>query len=163
MKSIYELTTEAKYIASLLEENEGELNEELESLLVINQNDIQTKAINYAYLIKAFGYDLYYIENEIKRLQELKKAKNNAIDRMKESISNAMNIYGIEKVDSPTLKLSLRKSESVEVMNEEIIPSHFFTVKEVKTVNKTKIKEAIKNGENVFGAILQVNNNLQIK
>jgi hypothetical protein len=161
MKSIYQLTTEALEIASLLEENE--LTPEIEQALVINQDELKEKSLNYAYVIRTFEDDVTTIENEIKRLRALKEAKTNSIERLKESISTAMNIYGIEKVESPLLKLSFRKSESVEITNEEVLPMSFKTEKVTYTPNKTKIKEAIKNGETVFGAILQINYNLQIK
>jgi hypothetical protein len=161
MKSIYQLTTEALEIASLLEENE--LTPEIEQALVINQDELKEKALNYAYVIRTFEDDVTAIENEIKRLRALKEAKTNSIERLRESISTAMNIYGIEKVESPLLKLSFRKSEAVEITNEEVLPMSFKTEKVTYTPNKTKIKEAIKNGETVFGAILQINSNLQIK
>jgi hypothetical protein len=161
MKSIYQLTTEALEIASLLEENE--LTPEIEQVLVINQDELKEKALNYAYVIRTFEDDVISIDNEIKRLRALKEAKTNSIERLKESISTAMNIYGIEKVESPLLKLSFRKSEAVEITNEEVLPLSFKTEKVTYTPNKTKIKEAIKNGETVFGAILQINYNLQIK
>jgi len=161
MKSIYQLTTEALEIASLLEENE--LTPEIEQALVINQDELKEKALNYAYVIRTFEDDVTAIENEIKRLRALKEAKTNSIERLRESISTAMNIYGIEKVESPLLKLSFRKSEAVEITNEEVLPMSFKTEKVTYTPNKVKIKEAIKNGETVFGAILQINSNLQIK
>ena len=161
MKSIYQLTTEALEIASLLEENE--LTPEIEQALVINQDELKEKALNYAYVIRTFEDDVTTIENEIKRLRALKEAKTNSIERLRESISTAMNIYGIEKVESPLLKLSFRKSEAVEITNEEVLPMSFKTEKVTYTPNKVKIKEAIKNGETVFGAILQINYNLQIK
>jgi hypothetical protein len=161
MKSIYQLTTEALEIASLLEENE--LTPEIEQALVINQDELKEKALNYAYVIRTFEDDVTAIENEIKRLRALKEAKTNSIERLRESISTAMNIYGIEKVESPLLKLSFRKSEAVEITNEEVLPMSFKTEKVTYTPNKVKIKEAIKNGETVFGAILQINYNLQIK
>jgi hypothetical protein len=161
MKSIYQLTTEALEIASLLEENE--LTPEIEQALVINQDELKEKALNYAYVIRSFEDDVTSIDNEIKRLRALKEAKTNSIERLKESISTAMNIYGIEKVESPLLKLSFRKSEAVEITNEEVLPMSFKTEKVTYTPNKVKIKEAIKNGETVFGAILQINSNLQIK
>jgi hypothetical protein len=161
MKSIYQLTTEALEIASLLEENE--LTPEIEQALVINQDELKEKALNYAYVIRTFEDDVTTIDNEIKRLRALKEAKTNSIERLKESISTAMNIYGIEKVESPLLKLSFRKSEAVEITNEEVLPMSFKTEKVTYTPNKVKIKEAIKNGETVFGAILQINSNLQIK
>jgi hypothetical protein len=161
MKSIYQLTTEALEIASLLEENE--LTPEIEQVLVINQDELKEKALNYAYVIRTFEDDVTSIDNEIKRLRSLKEAKTNSIERLKESISTAMNIYSIEKVESPLLKLSFRKSEAVEITNEEVLPLSFKTEKVTYTPNKVKIKEAIKNGETVFGAILQINYNLQIK
>jgi hypothetical protein len=161
MKSIYQLTTEALEIASLLEENE--LTPEIEQALVINQDELKEKALNYAYVIRTFEDDVTAIDNEIKRLRALKEVKTNSIERLKHSISTAMNIYGIEKVESPLLKLSFRKSEAVEITNEEVLPLSFKTEKVTYTPNKVKIKESIKNGETVYGAILQINYNLQIK
>lgn len=161
MKSLYKISQEAIDLASQLEE--GELTAELESALAINQNELQEKAINYAYAIKSIESDIDAISKEIARLQALKKAKTNAIDRMKESVVNAMNIYGIEKVTSPTLNLSIRRSESVEILMEAIIPVEYGTTKSVWTPNKTYIKNAIKNGEVVEGAVIKENFSLQIK
>jgi hypothetical protein len=74
-----------------------------------------------------------------------------------------MQLYGIEKVESSFLKLSFRKSESVEVINEAQLLPEFTTTKVTTTPNKTAIKEAIKRGEVVEGAVLVTNQNLQIR
>lgn len=161
MKSLFNITAEALELASALEE--GELTPELETALAINQNELQEKAINYAYVIKSLEGDISAIDEEIKRLQALKKAKTNAIDRMKESVSNAMQLYGMEKLTSPTLSLSLRKSESVEVDLTEALPNDFKITKVTVTPDKIAIKQAIKQGENITGASLKINYNLQIK
>ena len=161
MKSLFNITAEALQLASALEE--GEITAELETSLVINQEELQQKAINYAYVIKTVEYDISAIDEELKRLQAVKKAKNNVIDRMKESVVNAMGIYGMEKISSPTMNLSLRKSESIEIINESQIPDGFKTQKITITPDKTRIKEAIKDGDEVQGAVLSVNYNLQIK
>jgi hypothetical protein len=50
--NLYELTQEAKLLASILESEE--LSEDLEMMLVINQNDLQAKSINYAKFISNF-------------------------------------------------------------------------------------------------------------
>lgn len=163
MKSLYEITADAKQIMAMLEENEGELTPELEQALIINQGEVQIKSQNYALAIKIVENDINYIEEEIARLQALKKAKTNTVQRMRESVSNAMEMYGIDKIETPTLKMFFRKSESVTIINEDIIPDTFITVKTVRTPNKTKIKEAIKEGQSVYGAVLDVNYNLQIK
>jgi uncharacterized small protein (DUF1192 family) len=161
MKSLFNITAEVLELASALEE--GELTPELETALAINQNELQEKAINYGYVVKSLEGDISAIDEEIKRLQALKKAKSNAIDRMKESVSNAMQLYGMEKLTSPTLSLSLRKSESVDVDLTEALPNDFKITKVTVTPDKIAIKQALKQGENITGATLKINYNLQIK
>jgi hypothetical protein len=161
MKSLYQISREAMEIASQLEE--GELTPEMETALAINQNELQEKAINYGYAIKSMEDDVTAINEEIKRLQAIKTAKSNAIDRMKEAVSNAMQVYGIEKVTSPTLNLSFRKSEVVEVELVEALSNDFKIVKTTVTADKVAIKQAIKQGENITGARIVQKFNLQIK
>jgi hypothetical protein len=161
MKSLFNITAEALNLASALED--GEITPELENRLIINQTELQEKAINYAYVIRTVEIDVSAIDEEIKRLQAIKKAKTNVIDRMKESVVTAMGIYGIEKVSTPTLNLSLRKSESIEIVNESQIPDGFKTQKITVAPDKTRIKQAIKDGDEVQGAVLNINYNLQIK
>ena len=72
-----------------------------------------------------------------------------------------MNLYSIEKVESPALKLSFRKSESVEIS--ENLDQRFMIEKITLQPDKVAIKEAIKKGEQVEGAVLVINQNLQIK
>jgi len=74
-----------------------------------------------------------------------------------------MLVSNIEKIESPLFKLSIRKSEAVEVDIVEALPGAFINVKNVVTADKVAIKEAIKRGEYVTGARLIENFNLQIK
>jgi len=160
-KSLYNITAEALELVSALEE--GELTPELEIALIINQNELQEKAINYGYAIKSMWDDVTAIDEEIKRLQVIKTAKNNAADRMRGSIINAMMLYGIEKVTSPTLNLSFRKSETVEVDLIQFLPNNLKIVKTTVTADKIAIKKAIKEGQHITGAFIKENFNLQIK
>jgi len=157
--NLYQITNEYLILASQLEQ--GELTPEIEEQLQINEAQIKEKGINYGFVIKSIENEIYLIESEIKRLQEIKKIKNNAVDRLKNAITEAMQLYGFDKIESHNLKLSFRKSESVEIINENQIEDKF--KKQSFTIDKTSIKNAIKNGENVEGAIVEVNYNLQIK
>jgi hypothetical protein len=162
MKSMYEISREAMDIVSALEENEGELNPDIESALRINQNELQDKAINYSYAIKTVSNDVDAISEEIKRLQALKKAKENVVQKLKDTVVNAMQIYCIEKVETPTLKLSIRRSEAVEV--DDSFDDDIYMIKKVTyTPDKTRLKDAIKRGESIQGVTLKENYNLQIK
>ncbi len=159
--NLYTLTTQAKEISLLLEE--GEFTPEIEQALAITQEQLQEKSLQYTYVIKNLEADSQAIDNEIKRLKAMKEAKDNAIDRMKEAVRNAMLAFGIDKIESSLFKLSLRRSESVEVVNIDQLPESLTTVKKTVSADKVKIKEAIKAGQNVEGAVIVENFSLQIK
>lgn len=162
MKSLFQISTEARNLASAL--IEGELSEELENALVINQTELQDKAINYGYAIKSIEFDVDDIDSEIKRLQGLKTSRVNAIERMKSTVLEAMQIYGIEKVTSPTLNLSVRNNpESVDLVNEYQIPDCYKKEKVTVSIDKTAIKKDIQDGKEVPGAILKRSTRLEIK
>ena len=158
---LYEITQEAQYLAVLLETEE--LTPELEEALIINQDQLQAKAVNYAKVIANYQAESDAIDQEIKRLKAMKDSREKKIELLKESVKKAMLLSGIEKVESPLFKLSVRRSEAVEVDLVESLPNAFLNVKNVVTADKLAIKEAIKRGENVIGARLVENFNLQIK
>jgi seryl-tRNA synthetase len=159
--NLYEITRDALELASLLETEE--LTPELESALVINQEQLQAKASNYAKVIANIQSDADAIETEIKRLKAMKESKERAITRLKDAVRDAMLVSAIDKIESPLFKLALRRSEAVEVDVVEALPIEFKNFKEVITADKVAIKEAIKRGEFVMGARLIENFNLQIK
>ena len=159
--NLYTLTTEAQMIASLLETEE--LTPELESMLIINQQELSDKSMNYAKVIRNKEADSDAIDNEIKRLKAMKESNDRVIDRMKDAVRNAMLASGIDKIESSLFKLSLRRSEAVEVVNIDQLPESLTVVKKMESADKVKIKEAIKNGILVEGAVIVENFNLTIK
>ena len=159
--NLYTLTTEAQMIASLLETEE--LTPELESMLIINQQELSDKSMNYAKVIRNKEADSDAIDNEIKRLKAMKESNDRVIDRMKDAVRNAMLASGIDKIESSLFKLSLRRSEAVEVVNIDQLPESLTVVKKMVSADKVKIKEAIKNGILVEGAVIVENFSLQIK
>lgn len=159
--NLFNIKQEYINLVNTIIENNGELSPELSQALAINETDLKEKAINYGYVIRSFEYENDIIDAEIKRLKALKEQKEKAIQKLKDAVSDAMNLYGIEKVESPALKLSFRKSESVEIS--ENLDKRFMIEKVTLQPDKVAIKEAIKKGEQVDGAVLVINQNLQIK
>lgn len=159
--NLYEITREAQELAFLLETDE--LTPELEAALIINQDQLQAKAGNYAKVITNIQSDSDAIDAEIKRLKAMKDTKDRAVNRLKEALREAMLVSGIDKIESSLFKLSLRRSEAVEVDIVEALPNDFVTRKVVVTADKVSIKEAIKRGENITGARIIENFSLQIK
>jgi hypothetical protein len=162
-KSLYNIEQEYLEIANQLED--GELSPELETALAINEKELQGKAIAYAYVIKESEDTVSVIDAEIKRLQGLKKTEQNKAKRLKETISNAMELYGITEIKTETLKLNFRRSEGVICTDESVgVPSEFATVvPETIKPNLVAIKAAIKEGIEVTGFEIEERYSLQIK
>jgi len=161
--SLFEIESQYRLLADTLIEAGGELTDGMETALQINKTDLETKARSYGYVVLDLESEVEQIDAQIKRLSAMKSARNKTIDRLKETVSNAMQLFEISEVKTATLKLNFRKSESVEVDNLDLLDATYKTEKISVTANKVKIKEDIKAGISVTGAVLQVNNNLQIK
>ena len=167
MQSLYEISNELREVYNKLENGEGidqetgELNQELVNALEVSQANLQQKGIDIGYVIKSFDDEIELYDKEIKRLTERKKALQNAQERVKNNLKNAMEEFNIIEIKGQTLKITFRKSESVEIDDIEALDDKFKRVK--VEADKTAIKQAIKQGEQVEGARLVENNNLQIR
>lgn len=114
-KSLYTIRQDHLTLLALIEEAEGELTPEIEGQLALTQEDFQNKAVSYAYVVKGFENTQEVIDKEIKRLTELKKKAAAREELFKNLLSDAMKQFGVEKIETPTLKLFFRKSSPVEL------------------------------------------------
>ena len=161
MKSLYKIQEEYVKIAEHLFEEDGELTPELEQLLNINKSELEQKGVAYAYIIKDLQDYEAKAEAEIKIIQAIENITKKNIELLKSRISSAMKQFGVEKIESEFIKLSFRKSERVDIENEDLIPDEYKTYK--PTVNKSDLKDAIKKGIDIQGCSISVIENLQIK
>ena len=159
--NIYQI--EQAYIGLADQLTNDEVTPELEAQLAITESQMQEKGRNYGYVIKSLETDCDVIDVEIKRLSALKKVRQNAADRLKTTLSDAMKLFGIYEIKTPTLRISFRKSKSIEIVNESQIDRKYITVKTTESVSKTAIKAALDDGIEVQGAIQIESLNLQIK
>lgn len=119
--NIWKIQQELLSIFDKLEENGGELTEELEQRLAISQEDFRSKVESYTNVIKAVKADITAIDQESKRLAELKKSKTAMIDRLSKVIINAVEMFGETSkngskfFDYGTGKVSIRNSQKIEL------------------------------------------------
>lgn len=146
-----------------IEQAEGEITPEIADRLDAVSSNIEVKTQNYAFIIKSYDSNVDAIDAEIERLQTLKQRNKRNIENLKARLKGAMEDMGVEKISTPLITASLRKSESVEVDDETLVPMEYKNKKVEYKVDKTRIKEAIKSGTSVFGASIKTNTNLQIK
>jgi len=161
-KSLYKIESEYLELFARIEMAEGELTPDLESALEINKNELEVKSIAYVEVIKQKESFNTRINDEIKRLQALKKQNDNLILRLKNNLLNAVNLFG--NFEAGFLKFSTRKSKQVEVnCDPNDLPKEFKTVTVSETPDKNAIKKAIEQGQEVSGCRIVENINLTIK
>lgn len=163
MKSLFHITQEYSLISDELIESGGELTGGLETALLINQEDLQTKAVQLAMVFKDLEYQEEYCRAEISRIAAIQKRVSGAQDRLKDTISAAMNLYGITEIKGDNIKLSFRASEALNVIDLSAIPAFLKDEKVIETVDKKELAKMIKAGTNIPGVELEKRLNLQIK
>ena len=159
-KSLYHIETEYLTLINQVEELGGELTEDLEAQLMINETELQSKSIAYLSVVSGKEAINSQIDEEIKRLQALKKSNNTLISNLKGRLLQAVKLYGAFEVG--LTKFGTRKSSQVIVEDVNSLPSEFKTIKVTESANKAEIKKAIKAGESIGGCELVEKDNLKI-
>lgn len=155
--NLYEITELQK---ELEREEDAEVKQDLQELIAI---ELKNKSNNITYVIKNLEGNNAAIDAEIERLQALKKRNSSNIENIKSNVLWFMQQNNIDTIKSDLATYSLRKSESTDIENVELIPQEFITIKQTFTPDKTAIKKVIKEGREVPGAKVITNYNLQIK
>lgn len=165
---LYELTSDFLNFMEAVDNDEipeEAIADTLESITM----DIEEKADNVACLLKSLDAEIAAIKAEATRLIERGRAKEKTYDRIKEYLAENLQRVGIDKMETARNKIIFRKSESIEIGDE----SAFIAWAENKRddlltysapkVNKTAIKKALKDGDEIVGAQIVVKQHLQIK
>lgn len=124
MASIFNIQQDLYAIFDSIEENEGEITPELEEALTIKREEFSTKIQGYVAYIKQLELDNKGIKEEIARLKDLQKSKEKTIDSLKKIMAMAIKAFGdtnksgTKFLDYGTGKVSIRKSDSIEVDEE---------------------------------------------
>lgn len=124
MASIFNIQQNLYSIFDSIEENEGEITPELEEALTIKREEFSTKIQGYVAFIKQLELDNKGIKEEIARLKDLQKSKEKTIDNLKKIMAMAIDAFGdtnksgTKFLDYGTGKVSIRKSDSIEVDEE---------------------------------------------
>ena len=152
----------------MMEETGGEVTDEIMEDLAIRRDNFQHKAEAYSKFILKLESEADIAAAEIKRIQAIKKTKDNTATRLRETLRDALMVFGNENpktgnkaYETALFKLSLRKSQSVEITDESEVPDEFWAIK--KEISKSTISQAIKDGLEVPGATMKENYGLQIK
>lgn len=127
--NIYELT--AEYMA-LQEAFETQDDDTVAALLADTDKAIENKADGYAKVIKNFEADIEGLKAEIRRLSDKKAVLENAIQRLKDTLKQAMVITGKTKFKTQLFSFGIQKNGGAAPIYlrvpEEQIPDEFMKI-----------------------------------
>ena len=152
---LYEIDNE---IMNCIDEETGEIidPEKLESLEMEREKKIEGVAL----WVKNWKAESAALKAEKEAFAAREKSANKKIEGLENWLSYAL---AGSKLSTNRVSISFRKSESVEIIDSNVVPKKYLRVKIEKTPDKTLIKEALKNGLKVRGCTLKEKQNISIK
>lgn len=169
MTTLYELAAEYQKLLDIALESD-EIDDETFEYIQKLDGAIEKKIENIACVIKELENNTGIVNNEIDRLSERAARYYKNLKALKSYVVNTMEQVGKKKIETPTMTLGVRKSESTEIDNEFIEEAKeknlyklMRIVPERVEADKTAIKEYIKQGNKLEHAKIVEKKNLSIR
>ena len=155
MSSLYEINEQ---LLNLTDSETGEITDwsAFEALQLARDEKIENIALYHKNLLA----EAAALKAEEKSFAERRKRAENKAESLKKYLDSALagKKFGTVKVD-----ISYRKSTSVDVQDVDKLPEEYRKTVTTVSADKVSIAKALKDGEEVEGATLVENNNIQIK
>ena len=157
-----ELTTTFGQLAEQLEADDdtrAQALAELEAALLAeegNKQALAAKADATCWVIEHLRGQAAYRQQQAKRLTELSRSDASRADALEDSLVLVLTRLQPKatQFSFPNHELSSRKSQAVEIEDEDSLPSEWLTLKTTSNPDKAAIKEALKAGHLIPGAQL---------
>ena len=158
-----ELTSRVARLAEQLDSDDDETRSqaitELEAALLQEEGHRQaldSKADSYCWVIEHLRGQAAYRQQQAKRLVELARSEEARADALEESLVLVLTRLQptATRFSFPNHELSSRKSQAVEIDDEDSLPPEWLTLKTTSQPDKAAIKEALKAGHPIPGAHL---------
>ena len=165
--ALYTLASEYRALAQLLAERDFDaetIADTIESTGLPDQ--IAEKAQGCEMVARVMEADLPAIDAEIRRLQDLKKARKARAEALRKYLLDNMLASGINRIDAPLFSISVAKNPpGVDIFDERQLPADYLTdpVPPAPQPDKKLITQAIKDGADVPGARLTQGFRLNIR
>lgn len=140
----------------------GEIDETQEQQFAsIRDEIIASGALKLCKVRANIANELDGVKTEINRLKERAESLNKQIERLNSFLLFLLKNNGGKKIDTGLFVVSNRQSAKV-VLADDFYDDRFMKKKEVVTVDKMAVKDALKKGEVISGASLEICDNLQV-
>jgi len=165
---LYEIAGQYRQLAETLADSDFDPATIADTIEASGLTDaLQEKARGVELVARAAEVHVPAIDAEIARLQALKAHRQKVARGLREYLKAQMEVAGIDKIDCPLFRLTLKKNPpAVEVFDERQVPAAFWVTPAPQPpeprIDKAALKAAIKAGAEVPGARLVQANRLEV-
>lgn len=179
MASLYDIDRQLRILEDyMVDEETGEILSEEEFYKKFDeiQMALSDKIENTMCFYKNLMSDVEAFKAEEEKLKKRRIVKENLAERLKNRIDNYITFQYTDengnvdteslnkwKMETPKVKLSYRKSDSVEVIDSNAIPKDYLKIEEKVSLDKVKAKKDLKDGKEISGVALKINMNMLVK
>lgn len=159
--NLYELTNEAVLLMDALNDEDADDSEASQDLAEVIER-LNVKLDGCLRVLKNLEADAKNFKEEKERLAAREKTLNNRVKRLKDYVLQCMIQLEKRKLHVDVFDITVCKTKSVNIVDEEQIPERYLEIPPVK-IMKSEISEDLKAGITVPGAELVENPYLRIR
>lgn len=161
MFKLYELTEMYQNILNLIDD--GAENEEFTKALEQINDNLETKALSMARLVKSIDSNVIVLKEEEKRLGTRRKALENKVDNIKEYLQFELEKTGIDNIKDDLFSIRLQNNPpSVKFTDENLIPGKYKQIETIIKIPKKAILDDLKAGVEIAGVKMVQGRSLRI-
>jgi hypothetical protein len=163
--NLFEIASEYRADAAKLQDLELDDQTFSDTLEAIS-GDLETKAMNTAFVARNLEATAEQIKNHAKAMVERAKAMENRAERIRKYLLDGLQLAGRDKIDTPFFKIKIALNPpAVAIDDEALIPSTYKTepVAPLPAPDKKLIAAALKDGFEVPGCRLVRGTRLDIR
>ncbi|HHV8711781.1 TPA: siphovirus Gp157 family protein [Staphylococcus aureus] len=159
MANLYELSEAFKELSNQDELDQTSLKDTLDSI----QAEMNVKVDNIVNWRRETLGDIDVIDKEVKRLQNLKKQKQNLTDRLRDYLKEMLETQEVDSYRTATNHIYKRKNgASKNIIDEKLIPKDYW-LSQAPKLNSKQLIDDLKAGKDIPGVELKVTESLVIK
>lgn len=163
--SLYEISTDYLQALDAFTDPEADIPMEaaIDTLEGI-EGQLQDKAVNVAKFMQNLDATAKAIKEAEQQMARRRRAIENRARWIKDYLKQNMEASGITKIESPWFRLAVQKNpEAVEIFDEASLPDDFKSEVVTVKIDKAAIKQVLRDGVHVPGAMLTQGTRLAIR
>jgi predicted nucleic acid-binding Zn-ribbon protein len=161
MSSLIALDNEYRELMQIIQDGDGEISPEVELALTKNLIESKDKVSGYIVVLDRFESEIEFANEQIKKAKDYVDKIKRQKDRLENIALQVIQSKGARLEGEMGRWISTRKSSSVEITDQDLVPPIFSKV--TVSLDKSAIKAAIASGEEVPGARISENLNVTWK